>query len=136
MTYTAARTDIATVVQSIITDWTAYSLVVETDNRDNVDYPTQENPFLQVDTLYFGGEQLEIGKGGMSREWGQIILSAVTKSGTGVLASNTLLDFVVPYFYNKDFSSIRVQQAQRQADKPVKGWYYCPVLFNFYFLRS
>lgn len=135
MSFSQARIDIATAVQQIKTAWSAYDLVVETDNRNNVDYATQVNPFLQVDTVYISGQQLDMADVPKIAQYGQIILSVVSKEGTGVVAANTLLDFVIPYLERKDFTCIRTKAAEPQPSKFVKGWFYQVILINFWWVR-
>lgn len=135
MSYEQARTDIATVVQAIKTAWASYTLNVEMDNRNSIDYSTQTDPFLQVETVYISGEQLDMGDSPKVAQYGQIILSAVSKDGTGSVNGIALLDFVIPYFEMKDFTCIRTRAAEPQAARLANGWYYQPVIINFWFIR-
>jgi hypothetical protein len=132
MSLVQARLDIANAVQAVKTAWVTYPLVVETDNRNSVDYSTQSNPFLQVDVNFIDGEQLDLSATPRTITYGQIILSAVTKDGAGSLQGLTLLDFAIPYFQMQDFPVVRTKAAEPQRSKLLRGWYYQPVLINFW----
>lgn len=135
MSLLQARNDIAVVVQAVKTAWAAYPLRIETDNRDSIDYARQQQAFLQLDTKFLSAEQLDLGNSPKVSQYGQIILSAAAKEGSGITECLTLLDFVVPYFEHKTFGIVRTQTAQAQASKTIKGWLYQPVLINFSFTR-
>ena len=135
MSLTQARTDIATAVQAIKTAWTPYTLQVETDNRDSINYATQEKPFLQLDTVFMSADQLDLGEAPKTRQWGQIVLSAVVKEGSGTVAATALLDFAIPYLERKQFVVVRTETAEAHPAKPFKGWTYFPLLINFSFTR-
>lgn len=135
MSLLQCRQDIATVLQAIKTAWVAYPLVIDTDNRNLVDYSVQANPFLQVDTIYLSADQLDLSANPKVKQYGQLILSVVAKDGTGVVDILTLLEFITPYFDMKDFSSARFHAGEVYKPKVVNGWYYQPVLFNFWFIR-
>lgn len=135
MSYAQARADIAGAVAAAVAAWTAYPLVVEMDNRNVVNYDTQQKPFLQVDTYYLDGEQLDMAANPMVAQYGQILLSVVSKEGTGVSESALLVDFLIPYFELKEFAVVRTNAAKPQKSKPLRGWHYQPILVPFWFVR-
>ena len=135
MSLTQARIDIATAVQTLKDAWTPYDLLVEADNRDSINYATQVNPFLQLDTVFLSADQLDLGDAPKTRQYGQIVLSVATKEGTGMADALILLDFVIPYIERKDFVVVRTETAELHPAKPVKGWMYHPMLINFSFTR-
>lgn len=135
MSYSQARLDIATVAQAIKTAWVAYPLLIETDNRDTIDLATQVNPFLQIDTVYLSGEQLELSEASKEVKYGQLIVTVVVKEGSGSATAATLLDFVESYFSRKDLSIVRLEVSHPQKMETVKGWCYFPLLFNFRWIK-
>lgn len=136
MSYAQARTDIATAVAAAVAAWVAYPLVVEMDNRSAVNYDTQQKPFLQVDSYYLGGDQLDLGDSPLVKQYGQIMLSVVSKEGTGIAESAALADFLVPYFELKNFVVVRTHAAEPQKSRILRGWHYQPVLIPFWFVRT
>lgn len=135
MSYAQARLDIATAVAAAAAAWVTYPLVVEMDNRSAVNYDTQQKPFLQVDTYYLGGDQLDLADSPMVKQYGQILLSVASKEGTGVSDSAALVDFLIPYFELKNFAVVRTNAAEPQRARTLRGWYYQPVLIPFWFVR-
>lgn len=135
MSLSTARQDIAGMLQNIKTAWVAYPLIIETDNRNNVDYATQDKPFLQADVVFFSAEQLDLSITPFTKQYGQIILSAVVKDGTGVVDVLALLDFAIPYVERKTLSKVRTETAEVVKPKVDRGLYYQPVIINFSFIR-
>lgn len=135
MSYAQARLDIATAVAAAAAAWVTYPLVVEMDNRSAVNYDTQQKPFLQVDTYYLGGDQLDLADSPMVKQYGQILLSVASKEGTGVSDSAALVDFLIPYLELKNFVAVRTNAAEPQRARTLRGWYYQPVLIPFWFVR-
>lgn len=135
MSYAQARLDIATAVAAAAAAWVTYPLVVEMDNRSAVNYDTQQKPFLQVDTYYLGGDQLDLADSPMVKQYGQILLSVASKEGTGVSDSAALVDFLIPYLELKNFAVVRTNAAEPQRARTLRGWYYQPVLIPFWFVR-
>lgn len=131
--FTQARTDIGAKIAAIVAGWTDYTLAIQADNR-LIDFGSQTNPFLRVDTVFLSAEQLDIGISPHTQQYSQLLLSAACKEGTGVLLTNKLLDYAIPFFHNQEFGVVRFKVAQRQKDKPLNGWNYSPVLFNFTYL--
>lgn len=136
MSLSLARTDIATAVQAIKTAWTTYPLAIETDNRDSIDYAKQQKPFLQLDTVFLSAEQLDLGPASKTRQYGQLVLSAAVKEGSGVAEALALLDFAIPYIERQNFVVVRTDAAEAHPAKTIKGWVYHPVVVNFHFVRS
>ena len=132
MSYAQARLDIATAVAAAAAAWVTYLLV---DNRSAVNYDTQQKPFLQVDTYYLGGDQLDLADSPMVKQYGQILLSVASKEGTGVSDSAALVDFLIPYLELKNFAVVRTNAAEPQRARTLRGWYYQPVLIPFWFVR-
>lgn len=132
---TDARTEIQTVLAAIQAAWTTYTLIIELDNRDQVDQSTQTNPYLQASISMLSAEQADMGDRPLVEQRGQIVLSVVAKEGTGMAPSTALLDFITPYFDLKAFGLVKCHAVQAYKSKSFKGWEYSPLLINFYFHR-
>jgi hypothetical protein len=136
MTLTQLRQAVMTVVQQIVTDHTAYPLVVETPNRDVVDQAAQVNPYLAIAVKPLTGEQAEIGIAPLSRMDGQIQISAVVKDGAGVADAEALLDFVLPYFHLQNLATVQCQAAHAVGGREVKGWWYESAIVPYYYFTK
>lgn len=137
MTLTELSQAVMTVIQQIVTDHTDYPLLVEMDNRDIVDQATQVNPYLQVTIAPMHGEQAELGPNAMTKQTGQILISAVVKSGAGTADAKALLDFVLPYLSMQQFGTLQCQAAYPTLGKPANGWWHQPAIVPyFYFSRA
>lgn len=136
MSLTDTRTDVMTVMTAIVSAWTDYPLLVEAPDRDVVDQTLQTNPYISVDIKMMGGEQKELGRKPLTEQRGQIVLMVTSKCGTGTVAANKLLDFVVPYFELKDLPlCVRTHTADVFGAKEIKGWRHSPILVNFFYHR-
>lgn len=129
----AAHAEIMTVVQQIVTDWTTYTLLVETDNREAIDQGAQTNPYLKVSIVDLQAEQMDLGAQPFKVQYSQILLSVCVKSGAGTLAGKQLLDFIAPYFDLKDFTTVRCHEFEAVKAKKVAGWWEMPAVVNFWF---
>ena len=129
-----ARVALVTAVEALKTTWSAYSLIVEYDNRILVNRSTQSNPFLCVNMKYMGGEQLALGENGGHRLMGVIELEANVKQGQGSKLANDLLQHFYPTLHMTDaFPPIRTYAA-RFSSKPAKeGWENEVALIPFWF---
>lgn len=133
MNMSQARAAVMAVVQQIVTDHTAYPLVVETPNRALVDLSTQTDPFLQVSVTHMGGEQAELGSNPNIRHEGQIHIAAVVKSGAGVADAEALLDFVLPYFSTQHLGALQCHAAVMVQGQARLGLWYQPAIVPFYY---
>jgi hypothetical protein len=125
MSNEAARNSIATEIERAKTAWTEYTLLVEYPNRDPINLATQTNPFLKVDIVFMDGEQLDLGDRPLTRNWGQIILAAGGKFGTGQVPLLKLLRHFRPYLQLRDnLGSVRTAVAKPQNARTHLGWHY------------
>lgn len=137
MTYEQARIDVMTVIAQVVADHTAYPLVVESSNRAKVDQSLQTNPYLKVEIDYLpGGGQLDLGNTPNVRQVGQICLYTIAKGGSGEAEAAKLMDFVRPYFDCKRFGQINCHAAMAIRSKDIQGWWWVPMLTDFWFVRS
>jgi hypothetical protein len=136
MTLALTRLDVMTVVKQIQTDWTAYPLLVETDNRVIIDQATQANPYLRVEIVPLVSDQMDLGAHPHVRQTGQILLYAVAKEGAGAALSEALLDFVTPYFDLKRFTTIQCHSVQAQKPIAKTGWWWNPAIVNYFYFRA
>lgn len=134
MTETQVRTAIQTVLAEIQTDWTAYDLAIDTENRGVVDQ-TSPNPYLCVEIDFMGGEQADMADRPLVKEVGQIVIEVVTKGGSGTVAGAALRDFITPYFDMKTFGELRTHACEKYRGRPKDGLYRLPLLINFWLHR-
>jgi hypothetical protein len=132
-TLTQLHQAIMGVVEQIQVDHALYALAVEPENRSVVDQATQQNPYLQVTIEVLDGEQAELGSKAAVKRWGQILLAAVVKDGTGTLAAKELLDFVMPYFSQQGFGALTCQAAVPVKGRENRGLWYQPAIIPFFY---
>lgn len=136
MSTAQASRDIRAVVNQIRADFTDYPLVVEINNRSEVDQATQQDPYLIVEIDYLpGGGQLDLAERPTVRQVGQLCLYAVVRKDAGEDAARALLEFVVPYFELQTRGAVRFHAAQAIRGREVKGWWYVPALLDFWYDR-
>jgi hypothetical protein len=136
LTFSAARANIMAVVNQIVADFTTYPLAVETPNRTLIDLSKQTDPFLQVVIAAMGGDQAEIGPDPLVRVDGQLVLTAVVKSGAGVADAEDLRDFVLPYFSTQNLGGVQLQAAQMVGGRAHLGLWYEPAIIPFYYFTK
>lgn len=123
VTLEQARTAVMTKVAALAATWTAYTLVIEYDNRNNVNYGTQTLPFLDVELFHISGEQASLGETPTHRLRGSIILTARVKVGQGMSTANTLLEHFYPSMQMTDtMSPVRTYAARIVTAAPKEGW--------------
>lgn len=130
----AARAEIGAVLKAAQAAWTAYTLVVEQDNSDEVNEATQTDPYLMVTIKNLGGDQLDLGTDPFSKQDGQILLTACTRAGEGTADGLALLDFMGRYFAMKDFTTVRCRTAEAVGGKRVKGWWYESMIIPYWYI--
>lgn len=127
------RIDVATVIQEIVNTWTDYPLVVEMDNQEAVDQATQTKPYLQVQIRHLDAEQADMSDNPFVKHYGQVLISVVSKEGTGTTDANKLLDFIRPKFNLKNIGLVNCKAFEDKSGKPDKGWWYSPAIVNFWY---
>lgn len=134
-TKSAARAEIMSVVAVAAAAWSAYPLVVDAEGFDDVDQATQVNPYLKVDLIYLDGHQLDLGEAPRAIQYGQIILDVVAKAGTGMLPTETLQDFLIPYFDMESLGDVQCHAASAHKGETKLGWEHNPIVVTFWYTR-
>lgn len=118
-----ARVALVTKVEALKATWTAYTLVVQYDNRLLVDLAKQTNPYLRVSMEYLDGNQIALGPNGGHRLIGAIVVEAWVKEGAGMKQANDLLQHFYPSMHMTDsMFPLRTYAAQFRSGNAVKGW--------------
>ncbi len=135
-----ARLDAATAIKTAADAWLAvggYVPVVEAENRTMMDLgsPDALKPFLTWEIKFRGGGQASLGKEPLALTLGQIIISSKVKEGSGTSESLLLLNHVIPFLEAKELSVIRTNVAETYDGFARQGWYFIPVIVNFWFHR-
>ena len=125
------RQAVVTQIQALAATWVEYPLIVEYDNRTVVDTQKQTNPFLCVQIVYMGGEQVTLGTTPHHRVSGQIHLAAAVRDGQGSARSNALLQHFYPTLHLRSIDGARMWGASFEKDRPHLGWVYSPILIPF-----
>ena len=121
VTLEQARTAIATRVNALVATWVAYTLEVEWDNRNNINFATQTNPYLCVEIMLIDGQQA--GLTSTHRVFGSLILTARVRKGQGTALANALLEHFYPSLQMSDsMFPVRTHAARIIQEKPVNDW--------------
>jgi hypothetical protein len=96
MTFDSARVALYTKIEALRAAWSAYTLLVEYDNRRTVDPALQTKPYLTVTIDYKDGFQRDISAQPGYRRLGVIRLQAIVKEGMGRREADELLEYLYP----------------------------------------
>lgn len=133
MTNAEAHAAIMAVMKQAQLAHTSYPIVIESANNGVIDYAAQVNPFLRTEIRLLAAEQLTLGDRPIVRQWGQIWITAVVKAGQGTLSAKSLLDFMRPYYENRQIGPIVCKTMGSSTGKDVKGLWHEPAIVNFYY---
>lgn len=135
MSREACRVAVVAAIEAAKATWSAYTLVIEYDNR-NVDIDALGgNPYLCVKLDFVTGYQVDYNKSPTYRGLGNIKLSAVVKEGAGSAKANELLE----YFYTRlhmrnNMPPVRTFAVQHlRTEPPEKGEQAYSVNLPFFF---
>lgn len=121
VTLEQARTAIATRVNALVATWVTYTLEVEWDNRNTINFATQTNPYLSVEIMLIDGQQA--GLTATHRVFGSLILTARVRKGQGMSKANALLEHFYPSLQMSDsMFPVRTHAARIILEKPVNDW--------------
>lgn len=127
------RQDLVTAVNALKASFAGgYPLVIEYDNTRAIDTQTQVNPYLMVDVKIIDMEQADLSDNPTHRVYGQLVLVAAIKEGSGVKAANLLLEHFYTKLQRKTFGSVRTHMATVAPNRPHLGWLYLPVVVPFW----
>jgi hypothetical protein len=117
-----ARVALVTAVEALKSTWTAYTLLIEYDNRVVVNRATHSNPFLCVDMVFMDGYQTTLGNRGY-RSLGTVVLEANVKEGSGKKLANELLEHFFPTLQMTDaYPPLRMHAAKFGSRPAREGW--------------
>ena len=133
MSREAARIDINTAISVAAAAWGAYTVLVDYENRDLVDYASQTNPHLAVDIVYYDGKQMDLGAAPTIGRYGQIMLAVCVQEGQGTSRANQLMDHFESALQLKNWSLVRTHAAKPQRSVNRKGWFCLVTLVDFWY---
>ncbi len=134
-TETAAVAEITTRLATAKAAWSAYTLIIETDNNKLVDQTTQVNPYLKASVLLYSADQMDMADNPFVKQRGQILLMVVAKENTGMAPTRALRDFLTPYFDLENLGTVQCQAAERHLGRTINGWEHTPLVINFWYTR-
>ena len=128
-----ARVALVTKIEALKATWVAYPLLVQYDNRDNINYATQVNPFLRVCLDYLDGSQIALGPNGGHRMMGVILLEAWVKQGQGSKLGNDLLEhFYLGVHQTDSLPPLRTRAAEMRSGNKINGWVATAAVIGFH----
>jgi hypothetical protein len=136
MSHTQVAKDIYAVMQLMTDEHEDYPLEVEMANFSSVDKTQQEKPYLKVEVNFMQAEQANLGVNPLVKQWGQIWVTAIERSGRGWLESSVLLEFVRPYLELRKLGIITCLSVQSLKPREVNEEWHCPIIVNFYYHRQ
>lgn len=133
----AARAEIATRIAAAKAAWTAYTLTVESENKNLVDLGSSaaQVAFLSWEMKFRGGGQKSLGPNPVALQMGQIFVAAKVKEGAGTADVYRLLDHVIPYLELKAGTVIDTLAAEVFDDVTRQGFFAVPVIIPFWIHR-
>lgn len=107
------------------TAWTAShsSVIVQYENRAQVDLATARDPYLQLDIMLNDGEQLQLGDPKGMRYRGGIWLSVWQREGSGVKPGVIWLGELALLFRTTSFGGVNTQGPMPVPSHAQKGWF-------------
>ena len=119
-----SRVAIVTKINTLVgTANLGYTLVVEYENRNTVNWATQTNPVLCVEILYIDGFQSNLASNTNHRVLGSIILKALVKKGQGIKKANDLLEHFYPSMHmSESMFPVRTMATKLTSEKMNNDW--------------
>jgi hypothetical protein len=105
----------------------SYTLVIEYENRNLVNWATRTDPVLCVEILYIDGFQSNLAANTNHRVMGSILLKALVKKGQGVMAANKLLEHFYPAMHMSEAMFPVRTRATRLTKEPMEKDWFCEV---------
>jgi hypothetical protein len=133
MSREVAQTDISTAIQAAAAAWPGYTVAVDYENRDFIDFTAQVNPYLAVDIVYYDGQQMDLGAAPLVGIYGQIMLAVCVQTGRGTSDANKLMDYFTSALQLKNWSLVRTKVARPQRSVDRLGWHCLVTLVDFWY---
>lgn len=108
-------------------------LIIEYDNRIIVDTQTQVDPYLIVQVVLMDGKQADLAEHAIHRFYGQLLLGATVKDGSGASDALKLLDHFVPQLQRQTFNGVHMQTAKPAPSRKNLGWTTFPTIIPFWY---
>lgn len=133
----AARAELAGMIEAARAAWTAYALPVESENRGMIDLaaPEAQQPFLSWEIAWRSGVQASLGVNPLGRQYGQLVVAAKVKEGTGSSGCQKLLDHLAAFVENRQGTLVNTGIAQVHQAAQAQGWYALPMIVVFWYDR-
>mgnify|MGYP000852429071 FL=1 len=133
MGFETAQQAIRTEIERARAAWSAYPLLVDYENREDIDLSKVTEAYLTVDIVYREGQQLSLGLNPLVADRGQIMVAAGAKAGTGTAKQMRLLDHFRPYLQLRDnLGEVRTHAAQAYPGVAARGFYFIPMVVGFW----
>lgn len=133
MSFITQRAAIVAEIERAKAAWSAYTLLVDYENKGQIDLSQVTVAYLAVDIVGLDGEQLDLGDSPLTQAGGQIVLAAGAKDGSGTVEQLKLLDHFTPYLQLRDdLAGVRTRVARRQPPRVAGGFYYLPLIVSWW----
>lgn len=130
------RVELTQLTQDAVALFTDWSVKVDWENRELVDYAGEPHPYLAMDIIYIDGKQKSLGIKPWTGTYGYIALAVCTPEGKGTSESNKLMDHMANALQLKLLPLCQTEVARPQPPVSRKGWYCKVTLINFSYHES
>jgi hypothetical protein len=131
MNLEAARLAIVALTNNAAAAFGTWTVQVDWENRDLVNYAAQAKPFVAMDIVYYDGKQKSLGPNPWVGSYGYIALAVCIPEGKGTSEGNQLMSHMANALQLKLLPAIQTEVARPQPSVPRKGWYCMVTLINF-----
>lgn len=134
MSLETARQQIVTAVEAAkLTYVSTPPLLVEYDNRHNLDAYQGRTSYLCVDIQFLDSYQGDLGPTPFHRHIGAIMLEANVKEGYGTAEGLKILDHFGGLLHGRQFGIVRTMYFDSRPSSTKAGWHICRVAVPFWF---
>lgn len=132
MTLDDYRQALTAAVEAAKAGFTAYTPVMEYDNRILVKPGEQANPVMSVGIIFSDGAQADLSANPFHRITGMLTLSARAKDGDGTAKAYKLLEHFYPKLQRRTISQVNMEMAKLVAPKRANGEWVVSAIVPFW----
>lgn len=125
------RQHIVGAVNAAKAGFTAHTVEIEYDNRQNLEIPTLENPYLCVEIMFTGGSRADLSNNPVHKIVGMLVITSKIRDGKGTADCYRLLEHFYPKLQNRVVGSVRLEMADFDRPRLVNGWWGISALIPF-----
>jgi hypothetical protein len=125
------RQQIVGAIEAAKVGFTIYTVEIEYDNRQNMDFATLETPHLCAEIMFTGGSRGDLSNKPVHKIVGMLVLTSKVRDGKGPADCYRLLEHFYPKIQNQVVGSVRFEMADFDRPRLVTGWWGVSALIPF-----